>query len=134
MSFDVEVVKAQKTVRLTCTGDVALQDFLEYLRDYWIGPHNLGFHHYVDLRGAELKFDFGEVLALASQAAPADNLPYSNARTALVVSDEEQHDLCEFFMHARHQVCNPFIREVNVFYDASAADVWLRETRPAIVS
>ena len=54
--------------------------------------------------------------------------------TALVVANEEQHDLCEFFMHARHQVCNPFVREVNVFYDATAADVWLRETSPAIVA
>lgn len=134
MAFEVEVIKAEKLVRLTCVGDITLSDFIEYLRDFWIGPHNKGFHHLVDLRESNIKFDFGDILSLAAQARPANDLRYSNARTSLVVSSEDQYDRCEFFKHARHQVCNPFIREVEVFYDIDAAEHWLREAVPAIVS
>ncbi|HKI73727.1 MAG TPA: hypothetical protein VJ998_03755 [Pseudomonadales bacterium] len=134
MAFQIKEDKPARTVRVICTDEVSVEDFMDYLRDYWIGPHNLGYHHLVDFRQAIITLEFGEILKLVSHAAPTMDSNYSNARTALIVADEDQFELCEFFKHARHQICNPFIREVGVFYDIGAAERWVSAVMPAIAS
>ena len=83
---------------------------MEYERRFWGGPEHNGFHHVVDLQAANLKISLDEGLMLVTHVTPTDLNAYSGARSALIVSDEEQQFLAEAYRDARHQMCNPQIR------------------------
>jgi len=125
MPVCVEVDIEDQVVYLTCTGDITAEDLMEYEREYWAGPSHEGFHHYVDFCDCALNLDYSEVLMLATHAAPPDPSAYKGAKTALVVADEEQQQIVQFYKEARHSLCSPDIREIGVFLDPDEADLWV---------
>lgn len=125
MPLDVNVDKDAMVVQLTCTGTMVASDLMDYEREFWIGDEHLGFHHLVDFRGCELRIEYADILVLATHASPTEDSPYMCARSAFIGGGEDQLEKLDFFKHARHQICEPAIREVGVFDDLREGREWL---------
>jgi len=127
MPNTVSIDQDSLLIQLTWTDIVSVEELMEYERAYWQGNLLLGYNHCVDFRQCLLDIEFSELFALAAQTTPSGQANYKGARTALIVADDVQEELAEFYREARHQVCDPAIREVRVFRELDLAMDWIAE-------
>ena len=134
MPYSARVNHQTRTITLVCWDDITIDDMMEYERRYWGGPEHEGFHHVIDLLFAKLAIDLNEGLMLATHATPSDPNAYRGARSAIVVADEETEILALAYRDARHSMCSPATREIEVFSRLDDAVAWIEDSQVVYAS
>ncbi len=131
MAFIVEIDTEARMLHTTCSDIVSCADLVSYGEEHWLTAEQQGFNHCIDFSGCLMDISEAELFAIATGSI-SSNSSYEGARTSLVVADDLQAELAEFYRAARHEICDPGIREVGIFRDLEAALCWVQASNAPV--
>jgi hypothetical protein len=123
MTISVDIDRHRKLVRATCSGQVTVDELMDYQTETWLNSNVNGFDGLFDARQGDFgDIDVTSLLSFSNKAATIDQFVHP-CKMAIVISDNEQRRLSEFYASAVGFVNNT--RTTRIFDSLESACEWL---------
>ena len=124
MPISVDIDKANRLVFASCSGKISNQDLMQYQQETWVAEDTTGFDGMFD--ATQGNFDgiiYSELLSFSQNAVAIDRYA-STSKMAIIVANENQEQLAEFYISATDMLSGN-TRESRIFKDIETAENWL---------